>query len=85
MDYRALSKQIVKDRYLLLRIDDLIDRLCRARYFTTTRLGFWISVDRDEEYKYSQNCILDSTGVVQISGYAICGDECSSHISTSDE
>ena len=35
VDYRALNKQIVKDRYPLPRIDDLIDRLGRARYFTT--------------------------------------------------
>ena len=39
VDYRALNKQAVKDRYPFLRIDDLIDRLGRARYFTTLGLA----------------------------------------------
>ena len=39
VDYRALNKQTVKDRYPLPRIDDLIDRLGRARYFTTLDLA----------------------------------------------
>ena len=34
VDYRALNKQTVKDRYPLPHIDDLIDRLGRERYFT---------------------------------------------------
>ena len=33
IDYRALNKQTVKDRYPLLRIDLLLDRLGQARVF----------------------------------------------------
>ena len=39
VDYRALNKQIVKDRYPWARIDDLIDRLGRERYFTMLYLA----------------------------------------------
>ena len=39
VDYRALNKQTVKDRYPLPCINYLIDRLGRARYFTTLDLA----------------------------------------------
>ena len=34
IDYRALNWQMVKDRYLLPRIDTFLDRLGQARIFT---------------------------------------------------
>ncbi|CAL2244417.1 unnamed protein product [Prunus armeniaca] len=34
VDYRALNKITIKNRYPLLRIDDLLDQLHGARYFT---------------------------------------------------
>jgi len=34
VDYRALNKDTIKDKYPLPRIDDLLDRLGKARYFT---------------------------------------------------
>ena len=39
VDYRALNKQTIKDKYPLPRIDDLIDRLGQARHFTTLDLA----------------------------------------------
>ena len=39
VDYRALNRQTVKDRYPLPRIDDLLDRLGKARHFTTLDLA----------------------------------------------
>ena len=39
IDYRALNKQTIKDHYPLLQIDDLLDRLGRAKYFSTINLA----------------------------------------------
>ena len=49
IDYRKLNKQTVKDRYPLPRIDDTIDALHGAKYFTTLDLlsGFY-QVEIDE-------------------------------------
>ena len=39
IDYQALNKQTIKDCYPLLRIDDLLDRLGKAKYFSTIDLA----------------------------------------------
>ena len=39
IDYRALNKQTIKDRYPLPRIDDLLDRLGKVKYFSTIDLA----------------------------------------------
>ena len=40
INYRALNKQKIRDRYPLPRINDLLDRLGKARHFTTLGLAF---------------------------------------------
>nr|GEZ58544.1 reverse transcriptase domain-containing protein [Tanacetum cinerariifolium] len=40
IDYRELNKLTVKNRYPLLRIDDLFDQLQRARYFS--KIDLWL-------------------------------------------
>ena len=39
VDYRALNLQTIHDRYLLPHIDDLLDRLGKAKHFTTLDLA----------------------------------------------
>ena len=39
VDYRALNRQTIRDRYPLPRIDDFLDRLGKARHFTTLDLA----------------------------------------------
>lgn len=39
VDYRALNKVTVKDKYPLPRIDDLLDRLKEGKYFTSLDLA----------------------------------------------
>jgi hypothetical protein len=39
VDYYALNKQTIKNRYPLLRIDDLFDHLARARIFLSLDLA----------------------------------------------
>lgn len=51
IDYRKLNEQIPDDEYPLPRIDDTIDRLGRAKYFTTLDLasGFHLIPVRQED------------------------------------
>ena len=43
IDYRALNNITIKNRYPLPRVDEMFDRLSRAKYFTKLdlRAGYW--------------------------------------------
>lgn len=54
VDYRKLNKATIKDRYPLPRIDDTIDALHGARYFSTLDLfaGYWqIEIEESDKEK----------------------------------
>jgi hypothetical protein len=54
IDYRALNSQIVKNRYALPRIDELLDRLYDAKIFTKLDLTsryYQIAITLSDRYK----------------------------------
>ena len=59
IDYRQLNKSTVKDSYPLPRIDDTIDALHGAQYFTTLDLfsGYWqIEIEEQDKHKTAFVC-----------------------------
>ena len=61
VDYRALNKMTVKNKYPLPRVDDLIDRLKDATCFSSLDLasGFWqVPLAEEDRYKTAFNTPL---------------------------
>ncbi len=59
IDYRQLNKVTIKDRYPLPRIDDTIDALYGAKYFSTLDLfsGYWqIEIEETDKHKTAFIC-----------------------------
>lgn len=56
VDFRQLNKKVIADKFPLPRIDDILDQLGRAKYFTTLDLmsGFHqIELEKSAEDKYT--------------------------------
>ena len=79
--YRALNNVTRKDAYPLPRIDDTIDSLGGAKYFSTLHLqsGYW-QVDVDSEFR-DKTAFSTPFGLY---AYAIWFDECPRHIPALD-
>ena len=54
IDYRALNKITVRNRYLIPRIDDLLDQLKEEKYFSKINLKFGyhqVSIEQTDVWK----------------------------------
>ena len=62
IDYRALNKQTIKDRYPLPRIDLLLDRLGQAKVFSKLDLAQGLSSDSHGEDSISKTAFYTHLG-----------------------
>jgi hypothetical protein len=81
VDYRALNSVSIKNRYPLPRIDDMLDTVAGAKYFTSLDLtsGYWqIQID---EKDIPKTAFRDSLWSLSMEGNAIWSNECTSCVS----
>ena len=76
IDYRALNKQTVKDRYPLPRIDLLLDRLGRAKVFSTLDLAQGYHQIAMTEESVEENGFLYEHRSMGVSSYAFWAVQC---------
>ena len=84
VDYQGLNAVTKADVYPLPRIDDLLDKLGRAKCFSTLDLaaGYWqIKVKSDSQEK---TAFITHQGLCEFQRHAFWCNECSSSISTVD-
>lgn len=69
IDYRQLNKKLIPDEHLLPRIDDILDSLGKAKYFTILDLY-------SDILKLDKNCRDDAICMMQIAFSGLGPDKC---------
>ena len=85
VDYRALNRQTIRDQYPLPRIDDLLDRLGRAKHFSTLDLASGYHQIAVRAADVPKTAFRTQRGQFEFLGDAFRVNECASNIPAIDE
>lgn len=64
VDYRRLNSVSQADAYPMPRIDELIDRFCKAHYISTMGFVLWLLESSSGDSFPRQDCLCNTTRVV---------------------
>jgi hypothetical protein len=81
VDYRALNKQTVRDRYPLPRIDDLFDRLAGQVLFQRVRSAVGVPTGEGWRGRCSQNSVSDAFWSLRVLRHAFWVVRCTQCVS----
>jgi hypothetical protein len=64
VDYRSLNEMTIKDKYPLLRIEDLFNQMKGACVFSKNEAAVRISLVENQRVKHSKNSVHDKVWLI---------------------